>query len=111
MHQDAIKHGRGNGCATPDLSVMRDPPPPPPPTYLIKMASECESELNIDEEMSNVCVHIPQNLNWIWSQKGRQLFHKALQIVSNAENETGESSAAQTLLSKTFQHNEDRCDV
>ena len=63
------------------------------------MPSECESELNIDEEMSNVCVHISQNLNWIWSQKG--------QIVSNAENETGESSAAQTLLSKTFQHNED----
>ena len=62
------------------------------------MASECESELNIEEEMSNVSVHIPQNLNWIWSQKGRQLFHKVLQIVSNPENETGESSAAQTLL-------------
>ena len=74
------------------------------------MASECESELNIEEEMSNVSVHIPQNLNWIWSQKGRQLFHKVLQIVSNPENETGESSAAQTLLPKTFQHNEDRCD-
>ena len=25
--QGAIKHGRGNGCVTPDLSVMRDPPP------------------------------------------------------------------------------------
>ena len=62
------------------------------------MASECESELNIEEEMSNVSVHIPQNLNWIWSQKSRQLFHKVLQIVSNPENETGESSAAQTLL-------------
>ena len=62
------------------------------------MASECESELKI----SNVSVHIPQNLNWIWSQKGRQLFHKALQIVSNAENETGESSAAQTLCRKLF---------
>ena len=60
------------------------------------MASECESELNIDEEISNVSVHIPQNLNWIWSQKGRQLFHKVLQIVSNVENETGESSAAQS---------------
>ena len=57
--------------------------------------------------MSNVSVHIPQNLNWIWSQKGRQLFHKVLQIVSNPENETGESSAAQAL-SKTFQNNEDR---
>ena len=74
------------------------------------MASECESELNIEEEMSNVSVHILQNLNWIWSQKGRQLFHKVLQIVSNPQNETGESSAAQTLLPKTFQHNEDRCD-
>ena len=62
------------------------------------------------EEMSNVSVHIPQNLNWIWSQKGRQLFHKVLQIVSNPQNETGESSAAQILLSKTFQPNEDRCD-
>ena len=69
------------------------------------------SELNIDEEMSNVSIHIPQNVNWIWSQKGRQLFHKVLQIVSNPENETGESSAAQTLLSKTFQHDEDRCDI
>ena len=63
-----------------------------------------------DEEMSNVSVHIPQNLNWIWSQKGRQLFHKVLQIVSNPQNETGESSATQILLSKTFQPNEDRCD-
>ena len=42
--------------------------------------------------------------------QGRQLFHKVLQIVSNPENETGESSAAQTLLSKTFQHDEGRCD-
>ena len=25
-NQGAVKHGRGNGCVTPDLSVMRDPP-------------------------------------------------------------------------------------
>ena len=80
QNQGAVKHGRGNGCVTPDLSVMRDPPRILT-VYLIKMASECESELNIEEEMSNVSVHILQNLNWIWSQKGRQLFHKVLQIV------------------------------
>ena len=27
FNQGAVKHGRGNGCVTPDLSVMRDPPP------------------------------------------------------------------------------------
>ena len=70
------------------------------------MAAECESELN----MSDVSVEIPQNLNWIWSQKGRKFFHKVLEIVSNPENETAESSAARTLLSKTFQHNEDQHD-
>ena len=70
------------------------------------MAAECESVLN----MSNVSVEIPQNLNWIWSQKGRKFFHKVLEIVSNPENETAESSAARTLLSKTFQNNEDQHD-
>ena len=53
--------------------------------------------------MSNVSVEIPQNLNWIWSQKGRKFFHKVLEIVSNPENETAESSAARTLLILIYQ--------
>lgn len=66
-----------------------------------------ESELCKDEEMSNVSVEIPQKFKWICSAKGRQFFQKVLQNVNNPENEISESSAARTLLSRSFQNNEE----
>ena len=82
-----------------------------PPAKFTKMAAECESESCMDEEMSNVSDEIPQNLNWIYSEKGRQFFHKVLENVSNPENEISESSAARTLLTRTFQNYEEVDDL
>ena len=73
-----------------------------PPAKFTKMAAERESESCMDEEMSNLSDEIPQNLNWIYSEKGRQFFHKILENVSNPENEISESSAARTLLTKSM---------
>jgi hypothetical protein len=54
--------------------------------------------------MPNDTVEIPQNLNWICSQKGQFFIRKVLKTINNRGNEGTESSVAQTLLSKTFQN-------
>jgi hypothetical protein len=67
--------------------------------FKINMAPELESdsELFEDEEMPNATVEIPQNLNWICSQKGPFSFRKVLKNINNRGNEAIESIAAQTL--------------
>ena len=57
-------------------------------------SDECE------ENMHWPCLEIPENLTWIYGRKGQIYFRDVLTIVGLPENETVESNAARTMLSK-----------
>ena len=57
-----------------------------PPDYKIKMADNNEGE-----NMPIPCVEIPQNLSWIYSEKGQTFFRKVLNIVGLPASEVNES--------------------
>jgi hypothetical protein len=59
---------------------------------------------NEGENMPIPCVEIPQNLSWIYSEKGQTFFRKVLNIVGLPASEVNESSAARTILSHTGQN-------
>jgi hypothetical protein len=80
--------------APPDPCVMHVPP-----DYKFKMVDNNELE-----NMPIPCVEIPQNLSWIYSEKGQTFFRKLLNIVGVPASEVNESSAARMILSHTGQN-------
>ena len=73
----------------------------PPNIYFtsVKMAAESLSE-DEDSSLAEDVVEIPENLNWIYSGKGKSFFRKVLNTVGIQESETIESSIAR-ILSRT----------
>ena len=56
--------------------------------------------LDLEEESTSTpCLTNPQNLKWIFSERGQAFFRKVLNTVGLAESETMESRAARAIFS------------
>jgi hypothetical protein len=64
------------------------------------MADSMSELLDLEEENTPTpCLTNPQNLNWIFSERGQAFFRKVLNTVGLAESETMESRAARAIFS------------
>ena len=54
-----------------------------------------------EESLPEPLVQNPQNLNWIFSERGQNFFRNVLNTVGRPESETAEASAARVIFSHT----------